>query len=59
MNKPVIVLRSQETIGRIEDVLSNTPHLHSGFPVVEQFDLIEVSEIRAGPRQSEWIIMIA
>ena len=36
MNKPVVTLRAVERVTRIVDVLGNMPHLHSGFPVVEE-----------------------
>ena len=38
MNKPVIVLQAQEKVGRILEVLESMPHVHSGFPVVDEYD---------------------
>ena len=43
MNTPVTVLRCEETVERIVHVLQNMPHLHSGFPVVSDFNVREVS----------------
>ncbi|KAK2142065.1 hypothetical protein LSH36_1000g00038 [Paralvinella palmiformis] len=38
MNTPVISLRAVEQVSRIVEVLENMPHLHSGFPVVDNYD---------------------
>ena len=38
MNKPVCVLRTVEKVSVVLDVLENMPHLHSGFPVVKDFN---------------------
>jgi hypothetical protein len=44
MNTPVIALRAVEQVSRIADVLQNMPHLHSGFPVVEDYDPDQVGQ---------------
>ncbi len=36
MSNPVIVLREEETVGRIIDILKNRKH--NGFPVVEGYN---------------------
>jgi CBS-domain-containing membrane protein len=43
MSHPVTTLRTIENVGRIVDILK-TEHCH-GFPVVEEFDPEEVSQI--------------
>ncbi len=42
MNTPVTVLRTIETVRKILHVLENMPHLHSGFPVIDEFDPVNV-----------------
>lgn len=36
MSHPVVVVREEETVGRIYDIL--TTYKHNGFPVVEGYD---------------------
>lgn len=43
MNNPVIVLRTEESVQRIVDILETMPNMHSGYPVVYDFDMNEVN----------------
>ena len=45
MNKPVVMLRTVEKVTRVVEVLGNMPHLHSGFPVVEDTISTAVSAV--------------
>ena len=51
MNSPVAVLRSEETVERVMHVLDTINH--SGFPVVDEYDVDESQEEQTEEKKEE------
>jgi hypothetical protein len=48
MSTPVIVMRSNENIGRMMYIMADDEDSHNGFPVVEDYDPDNMEGVRHG-----------